>query len=255
VSCLTRSLGSGLLFLALIGDLWGQGHVGEKIKFKSEDGLDVTANLFMPHSDTVPFLVLFHQANSSRGEFMEIAPRLNAMGYNCMSVDLRSGNEMNGVRNETKQEAIRAFKETLYINSLPDVRAAIQFANDQYAKGKLIALGSSYSASLVLVAGAEMKGSLAGIISLSPGEYFRSTNQPGDYIRQAAQKVEIPVLVASARNEEPMWKEIFEALPHESRQKFLPSTTGNHGARALWSRFSDAESYWEAIYGFIRSIP
>jgi pimeloyl-ACP methyl ester carboxylesterase len=228
---------------------------GELIKFKAEDGLEVSAELYMPHPDTVPFLILFHQANSSRGEYLEIAPRLNALGYNCLAVDLRSGSEMNGVRNATKQSAIKGFKETNYINALPDMRAAIHFVHQQLAQGPIILLGSSYSASLSLVVAAELQEMVQGVIGMSPGEYFRNLGQSADYVEKAASHLHIPVLITSARSEADFWKNIFEAIPSPLKLSFLPATTGNHGARALWSRFSDAEAYWNAIHGFISSIP
>ena len=47
------------------------------------------------------YYVLFHQAKYSRGEYFEVAPKLNKMGFNCLAVDLRSGGEINGIPNKT----------------------------------------------------------------------------------------------------------------------------------------------------------
>ena len=57
----------------------------KKIEFSSEDGLKITADLYMVHSEEKPFIVLFHQAGWSRGEYLEIAPKLNKIGFNCMA--------------------------------------------------------------------------------------------------------------------------------------------------------------------------
>ena len=46
-----------------------------------------------------PVLVLFHQAGWSRGEYREIAPKLNELGYICLAIDQRSGKGVNGVAN------------------------------------------------------------------------------------------------------------------------------------------------------------
>ena len=63
----------------------------EKIYFSSKDGVRITADYYKVHADTVPLILLFHQAGWSRGEYIEIAPRLTQMGFNCMAIDLRSG--------------------------------------------------------------------------------------------------------------------------------------------------------------------
>ena len=87
----------------------------DTITFKSKDGVVITADLYMAHNKTAPFILLFHQAGWSRGEYLEIAPRLNEMGFNCMAVDLRSGNEINNVKNMTKVSAEKMQKGTSYI--------------------------------------------------------------------------------------------------------------------------------------------
>gem|GEM_PF-5977157 len=63
----------------------------QSISFKSADGILITADSYVPHTTTSPLILLFHQAGSSRGEYNEIAPRLNELGFNCIAVDLRSG--------------------------------------------------------------------------------------------------------------------------------------------------------------------
>ena len=50
----------------------------ETISFNSEDGLKVFAELYMIHPKSAPMIILFHQAGWSRGEYQEIAPKLNA---------------------------------------------------------------------------------------------------------------------------------------------------------------------------------
>jgi len=82
----------------------------EKIEFKSKDGLTVTADLYMVHKKSAPLILLFHQAGWSRGAYVEIAPKLNKRGFNCMAVDLRSGQKVNGVENATYKRAQQAMK-------------------------------------------------------------------------------------------------------------------------------------------------
>ncbi len=48
--------------------------------FTAKDGLPITVDLYIPHPNDAPFIVLLHQAGYSRGEYIEIAPKLNKMG-------------------------------------------------------------------------------------------------------------------------------------------------------------------------------
>lgn len=239
-----------LLFISL-GAL-AQGN--KTISFKSDDGVVITADLYMMHDKTKPFIVLFHQANWSRGEYLEIAPELNQLGYNCMAVDLRSGGSVNNVNNQTMQSAMSAMKETKYVNSIPDIAAAIQYADEYYAEGKLIIWGSSYSSSLVLHYAGSNPGNVDAVLSFSPGEYFRSQGKPADFITSSAKNITIPVFITSAKGEQNSWQGIYEAIPSESKEFYLPDTPGNHGSRALWSKFGDSLRYWDAVEAFLEKI-
>ncbi|RLD20113.1 MAG: hypothetical protein DRI71_10755, partial [Bacteroidetes bacterium] len=98
-----------------------------QITFPSTDGLELTADLYITNDKTAPFIVLFHQARWSRGEYLEIALKLNMLGYNCMAVDLRSGGEVNGVNNESFTAAKKAMKATQYIDAYQDIDAAMKY--------------------------------------------------------------------------------------------------------------------------------
>ena len=122
----------------------------EKLTFESSDGVSVNADLYLMHPDSVTMIILFHQAGWSRGEYLEIAPKLNQRGFNCIAVDQRSGNQVNNISNQTFKNARQAMKPTQYLDALPDMEAAIKFVGEKFAQGKLLIWGSSYSASLVL---------------------------------------------------------------------------------------------------------
>ena len=226
----------------------------ETITFPSQDGVMITADVYAPHDKTAPFILLFHQANWSRGEYLEIAPKLNALGYNCMAVDLRSGGKVNNTQNMTALSAAEVMKETKYIDAYPDIQAAVKYAGDYLAEGKLVIWGSSYSSALVLRYAGDYAGSVDAVLSFSPGEYFRSQGKPADYITQGAANIEIPVFVTSAKGEKNSWWAIYEAIPSAEKHYFLPQTPGNHGSRALWSKFGDSLTYWDAVSAFLANI-
>ena len=224
----------------------------ETISFPSIDGLQITADTYIEHADKkAPFIVLFHQAHWSRGEYLEIAPKLNQLGFNCMAVDLRSGKEINGVSNETMLRAKAIGKGTTYVDALPDLEAALKYARNHYAQGKVIAWGSSYSAALVIKIAGDKPDLVDGVLSFAPGEYFKRFGKPGTWVQDSAKKLNIPVFITSARNEKNAWSDIFDAIPSKSKASYLPDTKGNHGSRALWNRFEDSDGYWKAVTGFL----
>ena len=231
-----------------------EGATPKKVTFASEDGLTVTADLYLAHEDAAtPFIVLFHQARSSRGEYREIAPRLARLGFNCLAVDQRSGAKALEVDNETAQRAAGAEKDASYLAARQDMVAALRHARKTWAKGKLIAWGSSYSASLALeIVGAD--ATLAdGVVSFSPGEYFQKLGKADTWIRDSVAGLACPVFITSARKEKPMWEAIYEAIPAEGKRCYVPEKDGRHGSSALWSRFDFSEDYWKAVTAFLRT--
>ncbi len=226
----------------------------ETIQFPAEDGLLVTADLYQWHSDDAPFIVLFHQAGWSRGEYKEIAPKLGKLGYNCMAVDQRSGKAVNEVSNETAKLAKSKKLDTAYLDALPDMRAALRLVKSRYPKAKRIAWGSSYSSALVLFLAGEEPELMDAVLSFSPGEYFVKQGKSKTFIKSAASKIKAPVFITSSKSEHKSWKAIFAAIPSEKKASFLPSTKGNHGSRALWAKHKDADDYWEAVKAFLITL-
>jgi alpha-beta hydrolase superfamily lysophospholipase len=226
----------------------------ETIQFPAEDGLLVTADLYQWHDEDAPFIVLFHQAGWSRGEYKEIAPKLGELGYNCMAVDQRSGKSVNQVDNETARLAAREKVSAGFIDALKDMRAALRLVETRYPDAKRIAWGSSYSSALVLVLAGEEPDLMDAVISFSPGEYFARFGKSKHYVKDAAAKIEAPVFITSAKNEHKSWKAIYEAIPSDHKMSFLPETKGNHGSRSLWAKFGDSGAYWKAVEQFLRGL-
>lgn len=219
------------------------------IDFPSKDGLMMTADVYEA-KESSQFIILFHQAGWSRGEYLEIAPKLTALGYHCMAVDQRSGAAINERLNHTAREAGKSGKKTKYIDAYQDVEAAIAYVKKTYNPEKIIIWGSSYSSALVLKYAGDHPDAVHGVLSFSPGEYFGKKN----FITASAANIKVPVFITSAKNEKKSWSGIYDAIPSDKKQFFLPETKGNHGSRALWETFSDHESYWKAVKGFLKTI-
>jgi len=219
------------------------------IDFPSKDGLLITADYYeVKGSET--FILLFHQAGWSRGEYKEIAPKLNAMGYSCLAIDQRSGGEVNSVVNQTNQRAVAAEKETEYINAFQDIEATVAYVKRTYNTNKIIIWGSSYSSSLVLKYAGDYPDNINAAMAFSPGEYFGKD----DFIKNSAANIKVPTFITSAQNEQDNWAAINEAIPTTTKVSYVPATKGNHGSRALWEKFDDNDGYWKAVKDFLSSI-
>lgn len=225
------------------------------IEIDSLDKLKITADLYAPHADSkTPFIVLCHQAGWSRGEYQEIAPKLNKMGFNCLAIDQRSGKGVNNVDNETTKRAAAAKKGTNFTDAEQDMVAAVQFVRQNHATGKVILWGSSYSSALALRIAGENPTLVDGVLAFAPGEYFARFGQPKDWVTQSAKKITCPAFITSAKNEFQNWKNIYTAIPGDAKSKFLPTTKGNHGSRALWAEKSDNKAYWDEVTPFLQQF-
>jgi len=235
-----------LLFSLLISPLFAQ---FQKITFPAADGVQVTADLYHSHkSQDTPMIVLFHQARSSRGEYREIAPRLVAMGFNCLAVDQRSGKSKNGVKNETATQISGSTPG--YIDAIPDIEAAIAKVRSDYTNGPVIIWGSSYSASLVLKLVAEQPKLASGVLSFSPGEYYKSI--ASNHIEASVAKLQGPVFITSAKSEHSSWSKIFKAIPSDKKTSFLPNSGGVHGSSTLYAKVKQSDAYWTAVSTFLK---
>lgn len=211
----------------------------EEVTFAAADGLVVTADLEGPADG--PLILLFHMAGSSRGEYRGIAPRLNALGYRTLAVDQRSGGAFDGVPNET---ARRAGRDPGYLAASADLLAAVAFARERLGARRIAVVGSSYSASLVLVLAGRDPGFAEAVMAFSPGEYFADPA----LVRDAARAVRVPVFLASARGERSETEAIAAVLPLHPLP-FVPKGRGAHGASALAG--PDGAEYWAALEGFL----
>ena len=241
-----------LAFVLLLAPLVTMASGSETVTFESEDGLLMTADIYAPYKNgEAPVIVLFHQAGWSRGEYGEIAPWLNTLGYNCMAVDQRSGEIVRGVKNETARRAARENRTTGYISALPDIKAALAYARRHYGEDGVIAWGSSYSAALVLEIAGNSPALVDGVLAFSPGEYFERAGKTASWIQDSAQHITVPVFIASSRSEADEWAAIFTAIKSGNKTAFIPATEGRHGSRALWSKYPDSDAYRGAVQAFL----
>lgn len=230
-----------------INCMYAQTKIADMITFPSLDGLTITADLYHI-SDDAPTILLCHQARYSRGEYIEMAIRLGKMGYNCLAIDQRSGDKVNNVINETAKRARDKGLPGEYIDALPDIEAALKYIAGRYNQ-KIILVGSSYSASLVLKIASE-SDDVRAIIAFSPGEYFGSEIS----IKESIKGMTIPVFVTSSKSESAELTKLVDELDSNVVTHFIPTSSGDHGSKVLWSSERHNVEYWDALTSFLEKI-
>jgi dienelactone hydrolase len=220
----------------------------QTVTFSSSDGLLVTADLYMQDKG-YPFIILYHQANFSRGEYQETAPKLMKLGYNCLAVDLRSGKEVNFIQNETAARAREKHLPTEYLDAEKDMLAALDYCR-QFNTNKVVLFGSSYSASLALKIAKDNKR-VSAVVAFSPGEYF----QPQLSLKKVLTKFDKPLFVASTKSENPFVKEMLSGSSESQITWFVPSKNpGIHGSRALWQSTPESNECWLSLLMFFKTL-
>src|SRR4051812_3688556 len=89
----------------------------------SRDSVIISADTYEVNPD-YPYILMCHQDEYSRGEYMEIAPQVNTLGFNCLAIDLRSGNTVHNIRNKTAAMARKKNLPTDFMDAEPDILAA-----------------------------------------------------------------------------------------------------------------------------------
>jgi dienelactone hydrolase len=240
-----RSIAGLLLMLAFAGPA-----VAEPVTLTAADKVKVFATYYGDADKAKPVILLFHQAGSNSGEYATIAPRLNALGFNALALDQRSGGTAWGRDNQTSK-ALRG--NIGFEQALPDLEAALDWARSDGRTGKIVVWGSSYSASLAFLLAAKHPDRIAGLLAFSPGEYFGRR----DIVRQAAMKVAVPIFVTSASEagEIAEAKAIIDAAPAKVKVQYRPKT-GIHGSstlRADRNPYGAAEN-WQAVEQFLAGL-
>lgn len=225
----------------------------QSVSLTAADGVKISGTYYPAPAPSASIILLFHQAGSNRWEYTPIAPRLVAAGFSSLAIDARHGGEMWGHENET---VARLGKESGYLEALPDLEAALDWARKQNPSRKVIVWGSSYSSCLVFVLAAKHPGEIAGLLSFSPAEYFKNNKI---LVHDAAAKVNIPVFITSAKDaeEEEAAKSICDAVADKKdRVLYVPQTGGVHGSSTLRDdrNAEGAADNWVAVLAFLKQF-
>lgn len=218
------------------------------VQFKAEDEITITANHYFSKK-TSPYILLFHQERSSRGEYDSIAERFVKIGYNCLAVDLRSGEKFGFVENETAKSLLISGKSAEGLESLKDIKAAIEYTWNLSGQN-MILLGSASSASLALIEG-KTNEHVKAVIAFSPGEYFRPALDMKTFLSGYPKKV----FVGCSDKEFNYIQDMFLGMDGNNKIIFRPTFgPGSMGTSALLRENPTRDEYWLSLLIYFKSI-
>ena len=218
------------------------------ITFTSADGLEVTADEYVIASDH-PYILLFHEQESSRGEFNTIARRLTKMDYNCLAVDLRNGGNNNNVSNITAKRC-RESRCSRTANDIElDMVAAIEYAFSQ-SNQPVVLFGSGANGSLSLKL-ARDNDNVRAVVAFSPGEYFL----PNINIQDTISNLKKPIFISSSLPEFPYVSQLASKVDEKFVMLFEPKLgNGGRGTVSLTAENEHNSEYWFALLLFFKEL-
>ena len=218
------------------------------ITFLSQDGLEITADEYIIGPDK-PYVLLFHEQGSSRGEFATIARRVCKLDYNCLAVDLRNGGNYNYVSNETTKR-LRGKQLKTGLNDIEqDAVAAIQYAQEK-SNLPVVLFGSGANGSLSLKI-ALSNQDVKAVVALSPGEYF----MPEVKIQDLISPLKKPVFITSSKAELPYVSELASGIEEDYVTLFEPKQgAGDRGTRSFSVDYEYYDEYWIALMLFFKDL-
>lgn len=220
----------------------------DPLTLTAADGVKVFGEVWRAAGAKPPLIVAFHQAESSAAEYAPLAPRLVQAGFTVLAIDQRSGGGEFGGSNRT---AAARGKTASYDEALPDLEAALAWAQGEAKGAPVVVWGSSYSASLVFLLAAAHPAEVSGVVAFSPGEYLRGKRA----VRDAAAKVKVPVFIgqSSGADEVAEAAAILKALAATDKQQFITKTASTHGSSTLRAdrNAAGAEAQWAAVLKFL----
>ncbi len=218
------------------------------VSFTSGDGLEVTADEYIINKDN-PYILLFHEQESSRGEYQTIARRLCKMDYNCLAVDTRNGGNRNFVSNETTKRCREARCSTGAEDIELDILAAIEYAVNK-SEQLVVLFGSGSTGSLCLKIAKE-NNNVRAVVALSPGEYFL----PQINIQDTIAGLKKPLFVTSSLSEFPYVAQLVTGVDEEYLTLFKPELgEGDRGTYMLLENNENNSEYWLALLLFFKDL-
>jgi len=224
----------------------------QEIKTRASDGVTVFGDHYRSGIPASPTVVLFHQAGGdARGEYSAIARRLVGDGFEVFAFDARGGGDRFGSTNRTVQ-ALGGDVDG-YCEAYPDLEAALEKVFQLGSGGPIFAVGSSYSAALVIRLAAEHGKLLAGVAAFSPAPGLMGDCAVENWLEAAKST---PLLVLRPQKEMEDERVAAQATLFEDQGiELFVAPDAAHGASMLNPERSkgDTGPTWERLQGFFAS--
>ena len=227
-----------------IADEFTKKYPAKKVEFATSDNRIVIGNLY-DIGINKPVILLGHQAGSNKYEYADIAPKLNAMGYNALAIDLTGGGTFAAHKNETLDRGtnVENDRQLIQRRTGQEMNAAVDYLYKKYNQ-KVIVWGSSLSANFAIIVAARNENAKAAI----------SFSGLAGGLTEILTKFEKPLFVTSSKEEVPSVKVLLKDNSKENITHFIPKSEGGHGSMVLWNGQPYAEEYWEAVKSFLNTI-
>jgi dienelactone hydrolase len=224
----------------------------QPVSIRSADGVTIFGDFYPASGQPRGTLLLFHGANSNRGEYAAIAPIFVKAGYDALAIDQRAGGRLWGRANETAKALVHGGNAApaRLADSLADLEAALDFAVKRPAR-PIVAMGSGYSAALVFLLAARHPDTVGAVMAFSPA------NDVGGAVGEAVTRVKCPVFITSSaeRFDIDEARRYLDAVPASDKHQLVPrhGITGVSTLRTDLNPFGAPEN-WDAVGSFLGTI-
>jgi len=216
-------------------------------ELKLDDGVMLRADVYrLPQSaktdvPPAPVIVAFHMAGGSRAEYRKLAPMFAELGCHVIAIDLRHGGEGEkfdrqtrkafGTPNGTWQSAMKKGFKTGRKESYPDMVAGVDWAKELFPGSPVAVFGSSFSASLVLVYGAEHPHKIDTVFAFSPAANYIQ----GMDVLKRIKPTTLPTYITCSgiKNEHTAAKKLAKVIDKKLLTLVLPEGNAAHGSPTL----------------------
>jgi len=234
-----------LIFVGLHSFVLGQ----KTVSFRAVDNLTINADYYETFAESNKYMLMFHQAEYSRGEYQQIAERMIKLDFNCLAVDLRYGKEVNYVNNETAEQARQNKMNVTLLSCEKDIEAAINYIQTNDPGALIFLMGSSFSASLCLKV-AKDRDDIQAVIAYSPGEFFNTLS-----IAEYLKGLKTPTYIGCTQSEYPYVQQLSAGIEASKFVVYKPENgNGKHGVETLWWDSDTREECWLSLMFFLKDF-
>lgn len=153
---------------------------------KTEDNIGIKATFYKGSKDSAS-IILLHMLDRNRNDWNEFARKLQNIGYNVISIDLRGHGE--------SSLNWKSFSETDFNSMVLDVKSAKSFLRNQGVDNKIAIIGASIGANIALNYAIQDE-EIETIIMLSPGLNYR-----GVKTEETIKQFKNPVLIVVSEDD------------------------------------------------------